>query len=431
MARQLLYIASPLRGNVEQNIENAMCYCAKAIADGYIPLAPHAMYQGLFDDEIPEERQAALDIGKSMLEKCSRMWVCGDRISEGMQGEIRLAKEKGIPVEEKPESFFMEQKTRTGLTFRGLQENVRRTVERQAQTSGGIIQLLRQMSQFDGYGLTNAAAIRKQNPKAQAVATYQQWKNMGYKVKDVKHSIKIWMPIVKTCFLRDGRRTDVREATAEERAGITSENIPVERYTAYRAGFVYDIAQTNCPKQEYGRVIGETNYSHLETEKMYDSLRSAAESCGFAVTENADVYKAGFHDAAITVSSRLHPAEKLAALCGAFSQGIVEQSSSQPQDIRQFEAQTLSFFLQTRLGVPDNLRDAPEPSCCHAVENIGLLESSLQRVQRMLTYAENGLREDLQEHGLDLAPAQEQTAKKEQLTEQQKQANRNFMQDIL
>lgn len=320
--------------------------------------------------------------------------------------------------------------TRKIRTFRELQESVKQTVELQAQSSGGITKLMSQMSHFNGYGLTNAAAINMQDSKAQAVGTLSQWHSLGYQVKDLKHSIKVWIPIQKTYFLRGEKRTDVRNATAAERADITSGTIPVERTTAYRAGFVYDIAQTNCPKQEYSNVIGKTQFSHLETAQKYDCLRSAAESCGFEVTENADIYGANYHENSITVSSQLHPAEKLAALCGAFSQGIVEQSSSQPQEIRRFDSQALGFFLQTRLGVPENLRDLPEPSACQSVQNMGLLESSLVRSQKMLTFCENGLNEELQERGLDIAPEQEQAAKKEPLTEQQKQANRNFMQDI-
>jgi len=139
MARELLYIASPLRGDVEQNIQNAMRYCEKAIREGYIPLAPHVMYQGLFNDEIPEEREAALDIGLRMLEKCSRMWICGDRISEGMRGEMNLAKEKGIPVEEKPESFLWKLSRRKDTPFRGFSKESRwrwsRSLKRRMESS--------------------------------------------------------------------------------------------------------------------------------------------------------------------------------------------------------------------------------------------------------------------------------------------------------
>ena len=55
-----------------------------------------------------------------------------------------------------------------------------------------------------------------QDSKAQAVATLSQWRNLCYQVKDLKHSIKVWMSIQKTYFLRGGKRTDVRHATAAE-----------------------------------------------------------------------------------------------------------------------------------------------------------------------------------------------------------------------
>ncbi|MBE6906107.1 MAG: DUF4406 domain-containing protein [Ruminococcaceae bacterium] len=434
MARELLYIASPLRGDVEQNIQNAMRYCEKAIEDGYIPLAPHVMYQGLFNDEIPEQRKTALDIGLQTLEKCSQMWVCGDRISEGMRGEINLAKLKGIPVEEKPESFFTERPAPQDNTFRELQQRTRRTVEELVKTEKGIAQLVHLAGRFGGCGVINAAAIRTQAPGAQKVATLSEWRRLGYGVKDMRNSIKVWMPVEKAGFLRNGKLVDADTATSQERAAIRTGALAVQTRTVYRAGFVYDIAQTNCPQREYNQVIGETAYSFLSPEQVYDGLKESALKSGFSVRESDDMALSVFggwksEGAQLTVSSRMHPEEKLAALCSAFSQGLVEQSSSQLPEVRRFEAGCLSFLLQSRFGVPENLRESPEQLPCGAVlGNAGLLEGCMTRVQRMEQFAADHLSTELRGQGLELSP--EQAAKKEQLTEQQREANRNFMQDI-
>ncbi len=434
MARELLYIASPLRGDVEQNIQNAMRYCEKAIEDGYIPLAPHVMYQGLFNDEIPEQRKTALDIGLRMLEKCGRMWVCGDRISEGMRGEMNLAKEKGIPVEEKPESFFTERPAPQDNTFRQLQQHTQRTVEELAKSEKGIAQLIHLTGRFGGCGVINAAAIRTQAPGAQKVATISEWHKLGYRVKDFRNSIKVWMPVEKSGFLRNGRLVDAEAATPAERAAIRAGTLAVQSRTVYRAGFVYDIAQTSCPQREYDQVVGETAYSFLTPEQVYEGLRESVLKTGFSVKESDETALAllggwrseGSH---ITISSRMHPEEKLAALCAAFGHGLVEQSSSQPSEVRRFEAGCLSFLLQRRFGVPENLRESPEQLSCGAVlGNAGLLEGCMTRVQRMEQFTAEHLTAELRGQGLELAP--EQTAKKEQLTEQQREANRNFMQDI-
>ncbi|WP_101909070.1 DUF4406 domain-containing protein [Marasmitruncus massiliensis] len=435
MARELLYIASPLRGDVEQNIQNAMRYCEKAIREGYIPLAPHVMYQGLFNDGIAEERAAALDIGLRMLEKCSRMWACGDRISEGMRGEMNLAKEKGIPVEEKPESFFTERPASQDNTFRELQQHTQQTVEELTKTEKGIVQLVHLAGRYGGCGVINATAIRTQAPGAQKVATISEWRKMGYRVKDFRNSIKVWMPVEKTGFLRNGRLVDANTAAPAERAAIRAGTLAVQSRTVYRAGFVYDIAQTSCPPREYDQVIGETMYSFLTPEQVYNGLRESVSKTGFSVKESDETTLAllggwrneGSH---IAISSRMHPEEKLAALCAAFGHGLVEQSSRQPQDVRLFEAGCLSFLLQSRFGVPENLRESPEQLSCSALlGNMGLLEGCMTRVQRMEQFTSEHLTAELRGQGLELSP--EQAAKKEQLTEQQREANRNFMQDIV
>ena len=52
----------------------------------------------MLDDEIPEERGAALQIGMILLTLCDVLVVCGPYISDGMAGEIKAAFEKGKEV---------------------------------------------------------------------------------------------------------------------------------------------------------------------------------------------------------------------------------------------------------------------------------------------------------------------------------------------
>ena len=41
---RLAYICSPLRGDIEKNIQKAHEYCAYAASCGVIPLAPHTIF---------------------------------------------------------------------------------------------------------------------------------------------------------------------------------------------------------------------------------------------------------------------------------------------------------------------------------------------------------------------------------------------------
>lgn len=94
---RLVYICSPVRGNVKENIKQAKKYCKMALDMGYIPIAPHVMFEGMFDDEIPSERAMALKIGLFLVRICKEIWIFKDP-TEGMIEEIKLAKKLKKPA---------------------------------------------------------------------------------------------------------------------------------------------------------------------------------------------------------------------------------------------------------------------------------------------------------------------------------------------
>ena len=93
-----IYIASPLRGDYEKNIKNAVEYCRLATEAGVLPLAPHIIFSQWCNDTVPEQREQGLKLGLSLLEHCEELWVMGTQPSQGMLGEIQFAKEHGIPT---------------------------------------------------------------------------------------------------------------------------------------------------------------------------------------------------------------------------------------------------------------------------------------------------------------------------------------------
>lgn len=96
--KPLVYIASPLSGDVEQNLEFARKACRFAIEQEVTPFAPHLLYTQMLDDSSPAERQLGIEMGNQMLKLCDELWLCGDRISEGMANEKELAERLDIPV---------------------------------------------------------------------------------------------------------------------------------------------------------------------------------------------------------------------------------------------------------------------------------------------------------------------------------------------
>ncbi len=432
--REMLYICSPLRGDVEQNIQNAMEYCAQAVREGYIPIAPHVMYRGMFDDEIPEERAAALEIGLQLLEKCTRMWVCGDETSEGMQGEIDQARRAGTPVEQKPAAYFRQNQPSPRLTFDGLRRSVEQSIRECEQQPDKILDLLHLKAQHHQYSLTNAVAIRQQAPDAQYATTYHEWHKMGYRVKDWRRSIKVWTQVQTQTFLRGGVAVDVCNATPGERSGIIAGEIPVQSRITYRMNLVYDISQTNCPKSEYSQIIGEP-YRQMEKDQLYACVRNLAVKCGFEVQENSDqnvtALRGYYFDEKIYISEKLRPEEKLSVLCSSFAQGMVEMTSMQPQYVQEFESKAFSFLLHERFGLPvpvAGLRQLVEDFENVLVNAKTFSTDSFSHLQKAGNFTFEGIDKEIEAME---APEPGQTAQKEiRLTEEQRRTNQNFMQGI-
>lgn len=95
---KLVYVASPLAGDTDKNIQKALKYCSFVSSCGEVPLAPHTIFTRFLDDENKEQRKQGIKMGFVLLEKCEELWVFGNIISTGMKAEITVAKRLNIPI---------------------------------------------------------------------------------------------------------------------------------------------------------------------------------------------------------------------------------------------------------------------------------------------------------------------------------------------
>ena len=96
--RPIVYICSPYSGDVDANTAAARRYSRFAVEQGYIPIAPHLLFPQFLNDGNPKERQLGLFFGNAIMSKCSEVWVFGDTITSGMEGEIERAGWKNYRV---------------------------------------------------------------------------------------------------------------------------------------------------------------------------------------------------------------------------------------------------------------------------------------------------------------------------------------------
>jgi hypothetical protein len=96
----IVYICSPY-GGLQENVDLAHKLIKLAIALGHSPIAPHVMYHKILDDFNPLERAIGLDRAKNLLKACDEIWIPGwCKTSSGMEKEIQLSRELGIPQRE-------------------------------------------------------------------------------------------------------------------------------------------------------------------------------------------------------------------------------------------------------------------------------------------------------------------------------------------
>jgi len=96
--KPIVFICSPLAGEIERNLENARRYCRYAVAQNTIPIAPHLLFPQFMDDGDLNQRNLAIFMGLVLLSKCHELWCFGERISAGMKVEISKARQRSIPI---------------------------------------------------------------------------------------------------------------------------------------------------------------------------------------------------------------------------------------------------------------------------------------------------------------------------------------------
>ena len=98
--RKIVYICSPYRAEtkeeLEQNIATAKQAARAVIHDYGIPIVPHLYFTQFLDEG--KERSLGMKMGIQLLGLCDEIWVVGDRITEGMKGEIRMALINGVSL---------------------------------------------------------------------------------------------------------------------------------------------------------------------------------------------------------------------------------------------------------------------------------------------------------------------------------------------
>jgi hypothetical protein len=97
---KIVFIAHPIGGDVEGNKAKVYAILKEVHSASVFPIAPYLQCLEYLDDAVPEDRALGTALNHLFLswDRVDELWLYGDRISSGMEGEITVAMRYGIRI---------------------------------------------------------------------------------------------------------------------------------------------------------------------------------------------------------------------------------------------------------------------------------------------------------------------------------------------
>ena len=151
-----------------------------------------------------------------------------------------------------------------------LEQQVWNEVQNYMADPDEMLEYLTFLKRFPQYSTFNRMLIHAQRPGAVAVASYKKFKEAGYQVQRGEKSLRILAPTTSSFFYRvdnDGKHvTQLKKATAAEKQAIEQGKIKVYTWDGFVPVPVFDVLQTNMPKEEYPKMFPNAHVDYTTSD---------------------------------------------------------------------------------------------------------------------------------------------------------------------
>lgn len=179
-----------------------------------------------------------------------------------------------------------EWKTRSKEQMQEAFDRINQITQQYVEKPENLTELLEFSSKFYTYSVRNNILIFNQNPYASYVQSFQAWKEMGYSVLSGEHGLKILVPVKATTLqLEDGNYVMLQNATREQKQAFDKGELQGISRIHFKIGTVFDISQTNYPKEKYPELyaVGYPSEMHFG---IYQGLKEYCKTIGYNVEES-------------------------------------------------------------------------------------------------------------------------------------------------
>lgn len=236
---------------------------------------------------------------------------------------------------------------------------------------GQIAELTAFASRMYQFSAKNTMLIYRQKPYATFVQSFRNWKKMGASIVKGEKGARIYMPY-ETVVLKIGNRlVPLEHATKEEKMRYHAGEIESITDTKFKIGYVFDIAQTTFPKEQYPSLF-HMGYPSAKYAQVVQGLTEyAAECLGCPVSmENLQsIALRGDYSPSenrIRLNALMEDTQKLSTLSHELGHAVMHGSYGDGKSAAQkeLEADAFGIMLESYCGISPT-----EPRKRHLAEN--------------------------------------------------------------
>lgn len=220
-----------------------------------------------------------------------------------------------------------------------------------------IADFLEFSQRFYQYSSRNISLIYQQNRGATFVKSFADWKKEGVAVKQGEKGIAIWVPVQVTLLeVEEGKYIPLREANAQQKADYKAGKIEGVKQRKYKVGYVFDIAQTTYPKEQYPKMFNMGSFSE-DKEKLIDTLKLFSENELGCTVIQEDLHSIALReyycDKKIALNQNLETTETLSTLTHEMGHAMAhnkEKDKERSTAQKEYEADCVSIVFQSYIG---------------------------------------------------------------------------------
>lgn len=245
-------------------------------------------------------------------------------------------------------------------------------LENYFETPENINEYLSFQSQFYKYSSRNQLLIANQYQGAMAVASYKKWQELGCNVNKGEKALKVLVPQERKTFIREENNKKVnvpiKQATKDEKEKIKNNEIKINKQITFVKGNVFDIQQTNLPKEKYPQILQELRGEVPNYEEKMNNLKAIAESMNITTQMSKDSMEGakGFYaenqkgDKIIQLNKYNEEKQNVSTMIHELAHGIMhnsnqtQKSGNLTKEDKEFQAEMTALIVGNYMGLEND-----------------------------------------------------------------------------